>query len=237
MTKIIVTDLTRFSKAEKVCIAGINTQTFECVRPMPYLTAKACKDLNILPGAILEANFKPFKETEKPHTEDHFYEKNELSFQGPCSAKDFKKVLAKTHVKGVGNGFSVKLKDDQKCIPSKDEPNCSITTIKVSPQNVYIVQDSYNPEKIRVHFKDDEGVSFRFISITDLGFYEYAERVYKKKGKLNDLNNFIHSQSEIYLRIGLSRAYKSDDGREGYWIQCNGIYTFPKFHENIRSYG
>jgi hypothetical protein len=38
------------------------------------------------------------------------------------------------------------------------------------------------------------------------------------------------------MRIGLSREYTATDNRNGYWLQANGIYTFPHFHEGIRGY-
>ncbi len=48
--QIIITDLTRFSKKDIVCIAGINPESGECIRPMPYIKTERCKELGILPG-------------------------------------------------------------------------------------------------------------------------------------------------------------------------------------------
>ncbi len=58
MRKIIITDLTRFSTDEKVCIAGIDINTGECLRPMPYLKSNRCAELNIQPGAVLKIGVK-----------------------------------------------------------------------------------------------------------------------------------------------------------------------------------
>ena len=55
--EIIITDLTRFSNPEIVCIAGINMATSECIRPLPYISVADCKRLNILPGSKLEGVF------------------------------------------------------------------------------------------------------------------------------------------------------------------------------------
>lgn len=41
--EIVITDLTRFSNSEIVCIAGINQETGECVRPLPYIKLAECK--------------------------------------------------------------------------------------------------------------------------------------------------------------------------------------------------
>jgi hypothetical protein len=54
--------------------------------------------------------------------------------------------------------------------------------------------------------------------------------------EIDNINNFIQNQEDLYLRVGLGREYESKDGRKGYWLQINGIYTFPEYHEGIRSY-
>ncbi|MDE0410821.1 MAG: hypothetical protein OXI37_01185, partial [Gammaproteobacteria bacterium] len=73
-------------------------------------------------------------------------------------------------------------------------------------------------------------------SITDLGFHSYAENHHQEAGDYEDLNQLLHSQEEIYLRIGLSRYFQAPDGRAGYWIQVNGIYSFPDYFEIVRQY-
>jgi hypothetical protein len=50
------------------------------------------------------------------------------------------------------------------------------------------------------------------------------------------LNDFIHQQQEACVRVGLSREYQSPDGRQGFWMQINGVYTFPGFFEGTRGY-
>jgi hypothetical protein len=70
--------------------------------------------------------------------------------------------------------------------------------------------------------------------MTDLGFYGYAVAHAGDDVALNRLNEFVHSQDEVFVRIGLSREYTSPDGRRGFWVQANGIYTFPDYPEDIR---
>ena len=88
---------------------------------------------------------------------------------------------------------------------------------------------------MRVNFTDQAGNSFRYLSITDLGFFEYAER-HAEENKINELNGFIHSQEELYIRLGLGRIHQTQDGRNGFWLQVNGIYTFPAYSDEIRCY-
>ena len=232
MMEIIITDLTRFSRHDIVCIAGINPITNECIRPLPYLPTTECHRLNILPGAILEGNFtaKPCK---PPHIEDRNYQ-GQLSFKGPCSADEFRAILKATESPNVEEGFSVEIPYGQKHIPETPPPQKSIITLPVNPWEFNIVPDSFSPGKIKLIFSDKAGREFRYLSITDLGFYSYAEK--NQGDNFSNLNNFIHSQSEVYIRLGLSREYESPDGRNGFWLQVNGIYTFPEYLEEIRCY-
>lgn len=98
-----------------------------------------------------------------------------------------------------------------------------------------IVEDGFKPGKIRLHFTDGSGKQYRFFSITDLGFHDYAQR-HRESGALNELNAAIAEQEEVFLRIGLGRKFKNPQGREGFWMQANGIYTFPAKLSYIRSY-
>ena len=230
--KIIITDLTRFANQDIVCIAGVNPETKECIRPMPYLKKAFCQELNILPGAIIEGDFTP-KTSEAPHTEDKNHAN--LKFIGPCSSEQFKSILKSTSFNSVEEGFSINLASGQKHIPHDSPPDKSIITLPLHPDQLDIVEDGYKPGKLRVTFTDQSGKPFSYLSITDLGFFEYAER-HAAENKINELNDFIHSQEELYIRLGLGRIHQSNDGRNGFWLQVNGIYTFPKYNEEIRCY-
>ena len=120
-------------------------------------------------------------------------------------------------------------------IPPSHKVQRSIVTLKVEPQNIDIVEDSYKPGSIKLHFTDSSGRQHRFLPITDLGFYDYAQR-HRESSALAALNEQIAMQDEVFLRIGLTRVYKNPQGKEGFWLQANGIYTFPSILRYIRSY-
>lgn len=230
--RIIITDLTRFSNQDIVCIAGINLETNECIRPMPYIKKADCQKLNILPGAILEGDFTSCA-CSPPHNEDR--NRDNLKFLGPCSSEEFKRILEKTSFDSVEEGFEVTLASGQKHIPHDNPPDKSIITLPLNPKQFNIVEDGYKRGKLRVIFTDPGGKTFYYLSITDLGFFEYAER-HAAENKIDDLNDFIHLQKELYIRLGLGRIYQSNDGRNGFWMQINGIYTFPEYDREIRCY-
>ena len=231
---IIITDLTRFKAGNpNVCTAGIDRATGECIRPMPYLPFTECTRLRILPGGILSGEFTFAKSRTAPHTEDCNY-KN-LTFDGPCSGEDFRNVLAGSCFASVEEGFEFALPSGEKVIPPNHEVQRSIITLKVESHDVDIVEDGYKAGSIKLHFTDSSGRQYRFLPITDLGFYDYAQR-HRESSALDALNEQIAEQDEVYLRIGLTRVYKNPQGKEGFWLQANGIYTFPSILRYIRSY-
>lgn len=232
MRKVIITDLTRFSTKDKVCTAAIDIETGECLRPIPYLSSDRCAELNIQPGAILQGDITLQNGSTNPHIEDAQYSK--LQFHGPCSADDFKNILDRSLSPSVSSGFGVNFDDNQKHIPLGTKANCSIITIKVLPYQIRIHEDQFKPGKIKCSFTDNTGAQFKYLSITDRGFFDYAQ-AHQNDDRLPELQNFLQSQDEIYLRVGLGRAYQVGE-RNGYWLQVNGIYTFPSFHQEIRSY-
>jgi len=199
---------------------------------MPYLRTTECVRLNILPGAILKGEFVPQKGLIGPHQEDARY--SGLKVGGPSSSKEFRQALEAGLHESVAAGFEIKLQVGQKHVPVGHSVQRSIITIKVDPKSIKIIEDGYKPGKVKVHFSDGSGHEFRFLSITDLGFHRYAQ-THRAQSDLARVNAFIKNQREAYLRIGLSRAYDIR-GISGYWIQVNGIYTFPEFFSELRSY-
>lgn len=232
MRRVIITDLTRFAAKDTVCTAAIDIETGECLRPLPHLSSDKCAELNIQPGAILEGNLVVRQNAANPHVEDADYSK--LEFHGASTAEDFKSILDNSLSTSVSNGFGIHFADGQKYIPVAEQANCSIITLKVNPRLIQIHEDKYKPGKIKLSFMDESGQKFRYLSITDRGFFDYAERHYND-GTLQDLQKYVNTQDEVYLRIGVARVYEIQ-GKKGYWLQVNGIYTFPNFHQEIRSY-
>lgn len=233
MREVIITDLTRFSTNENVCTAAIDVQTGECLRPMPYFKSSTCEKLGIHPGAILRGHFEFIQNPTNPHLEDAHY--SNVTFQGACTSHEFSSILEKSLSKSVSEGFGITFNTDQKFIPHGQAAKCSIITIKVAPNQLTIHEDRFTPGKIKATFTDASGHKYKYLSITDRGFHDYAKN-HQNDGKLHEVTSLIAKQKVVYLRVGLSRVHQSPDGRNGYWLQVNGIYTFPDFHDEIRTY-
>lgn len=231
--EIIITDLTRFSNQDIVCIAGINIETNECIRPLPYISLSDCKKLNILPGSKLDGTFSEHNDRGCPHVEDK--NRKNLKYTGDCTATEFHQVLENSLASSISNGFDYLFPEGGKVIPHTNPPSQSIITLKVNASQVRIVKDSFTHGKIKLNFKDNDNKKYSYLPITDLGFYNYAMKHFDDFDFSEKINTFIDQQEELYLRIGLSGRYANGD-RDGYWLQINGIYTFPNFDTEIRSY-
>ena len=201
---------------------------------MPYLDANRCRELNMLPGAILEGNFTTVNNIEAPHIEDMNHQN--LQYHGQCTIDEFRNILSNSAYDSIEEGFGVLLENRQKHIPPESSPTKSLITLAINPRSIQIVADHFHPEKIKAHITDATGKEYSFLSITDLGFYTYAENHYQEAGNYVALNALIQSQEEVFIRIGLSRFYQAQNGRAGFWIQVNGIYSFPQYFETARRY-
>ena len=184
-----------------------------------------------MPGSLLSGDFRPAPNRSGPHQEDCNY--GALKLLGQCTSEQFRQILLGSCFPSVESGFEIDLPPDQKFLPTGHPVRRSIITIEVSPKDIEIVEDSFKPGKIKIHFRDQSGRAFRYISVTDLGFHDYALQHHENNDMLG-LNRLLQAQDAVFLRIGLSRTFKAPDGREGYWLQSNGIFTFPDYHEGIR---
>ncbi len=231
--RLIVTDLTRFHNQDIVCIAGIDPKTGRCIRPLPYLKVSRCIRENILPGAILSGTFSG-AQPPLPHVEDRDY--SELKYFGHCDVEEYERILLNSKSQSVKHGFGVEMEHGQKLFMADHVPAKSIITIAVEPGSISFLWDQYNTDRIKTIFTDQSGREFRYLSVTDLCLCEYAEQKAGEERAIKELNDFLGRQNNILLRVGLTRRYKSPDGRDGYWIQVNGLYTFPNVFPSIRSY-
>lgn len=235
--QIIVTDLTRFQNKELLCLAGLTEDGQQCIRPLSankpgYLPFALCKKLNILPGTILEGTFTKPQHIDVPHVEDRHY--SNLKAVGTVDSAEFQSILEKSSTTSIQSGFGCRSKPTDKVLTTP--PTKSIITLKLNPKQFQVVQIKFGKETIKAHLTDRDGINLSFLPITDLGFYVNVGQSETRKISAKEITEFIQGQDVLYVRLGLGRKHKSQDGREGYWMQVNGIYTFPNYQKIVRSY-
>lgn len=242
--KIIVTDLTRFSNKDIVCLAGINPETGECIRPMlpsqqgglDYFTFQTVKDHKIIPGSCLEGNFVRQPNLSAPHIEDH-RTVGLLQDIDAATGAAFEQVLEKSSFISLNAAFGKRPVNRLYVLATP--PSLSIITLKLtSPKTQFsLVMDSgFGAVKFKAHVKDAQGYELSWLPVTDLGFCDHIAKIREADPQLRQLNAFIQCQRVVYLRIGLTRRYTPSPDRDGYWVQLNGIYSFPNYRKDLRIY-
>lgn len=228
--EIIVTDVTRFKDDSIRCVAGIEPGSGTCVRPRPYLSATECDTRKIVPGIRLKGDFVPDAGAISPHVEDYRYSRFTIS--GSAGVENFRSLLRSGLFSSIEQGFEIKLNAGEKHIPMSLQPVRSIITISVAPSQFQIAASQFQEGSLKASFSDGSAQFFSYLSITDLGLHNYTQNKDVMESA-SDLKNFFQRQREIYLRIGLSRPFRAPDGREGFWLQVNGIYSFPELFYDL----
>lgn len=229
---IIITDYTRFKAGNpNVCIAGIDYNTGECIRPHPYIRYDKAVELGIAPGTILNGDFEFLPGRRDPHQEDSSF--SVIQNHGVTYSSVFHEVLLRTSFDSVRSAFKLSTAHRGRGVPVGHPLTYSIASVKVIPSSLNLVQDTYG--KLRIHFDDQTGESWTDFPITDLGFFDYAQR-HQTRGALGLINDWMQRQTEAILRIGLGRAFQPDNQPNAYWMQANGIYTFPDAPPGIRKF-
>lgn len=241
--KIIVTDLTRFRNPDIVCLAGINPDTGQCIRPMlikqekyEYLAFKAVRDRKVTPGSWLEGGFSLIPNLHAPHLEDHSINGG-LKMIGQSSSEDFERVLENSSVTTIQAGFGSR--PENRLYALAKPPALSIITLKLtSPKTQFqlVLDTGFNAVKLKANITDSSGHKLSFLPITDLGFSDNLAKIREIDPTLTNLNSFLQGQTTLYVRLGLTRQYAPTPDRDGYWTQINGIYSFPNYRQDLRIY-
>ena len=217
--QIIVTDYTRMEEPN-VCLAGIDIQTHELLRPLhnnyDYLTKSECMIRKIHPGCLITANFGNLKNSQPPHVEDINWDKNSC-LVNEIPHKQFYDILKDSLAPSIQKGFGVPI-NDKSIIPS-NAPNKSIITIK--PKSIQLNIEFWEKKKVKATIQDGDN-NIKHLSINDLNLYSDINN----NDDITRYNSILTQNiSECYIRIGLTRVKNLGQG-DCLWLQINGIYVF-----------
>ena len=219
----IVTDLTLMSNGN-ACIACIDEDSLQCFRPLfqPEFYRKISWYVGngIQHGTKLNLMLSKMP-TSRPHKEDTACALIQKS--GILCDADMKNILDLTSVTSIEDGFGVCPNVGSKYFSyDSDLPDCSIITLKTSPDRIEIHQDGYNVGRVRIGLEDGKGFTLSWLPVTDLRCVNISDDDFES------INENLESATSIFLRLGLTRRYASPRGenQDGYWVQVNGLYMF-----------
>lgn len=222
---LVLTDLTRFKDNDNVCMALLDENDCTCVRPLPYADRSFVARKKIIPGMVVDARVVPHEEAVLPHTEDCRFEDD--VWLNRVDEKTFQDLLERSAVDSIKEAFDGKVTPKNRCVPVDSPCKNSIKTVRVDPLSLSVaVVDAGGEMKLRIGFTDLCGDRYRHTPISDLYFHA-AALDYVKQGRLDELNALLAGGEVVYIRAGLSRLYESKSGKQGFWMQANGIYSFP----------
>jgi len=227
--EVLITDLTYMRGG--VCIAGINYETLENIRPVlryEQIQRDFVEENNIYPGAIIGFAFRHKKDTMPPHIEDYIFE--DAEFVRFVNQSEWHKKLDTSAEESLSSAFRHCITENKGVIPGTE--TCSLATIKLnSGMKINFFDsdiDAVLPFKTRASFQS-AGIQYH-LPVTDLQFIDYCiERfesgISRDKLKAN-LEEVINSSNYLCLRVGLTMPFKkSVDAQELCYLQVNGIYS------------
>lgn len=238
---IVVTDVTNM-KGGHVCLAGIEPNSGICVRPQKrvngnrYLTYAEAKARNIQPGSILRGDFARVNNPPQiPHVEDFFF--SQFNLVGVASAADFRAVLEYSASSTIEAAFG--RATNQKWFFENQPPQCSIATLKLSQVFTrlrFFVDERDGKQAIKAHVVDGSGIQLQYLPIKDRRMEDHTRDILGRDYGARNLQNFYAGQNEVYLRLGIGRAWAPQGETLKHWLQINGIYSFPSYKPELSAY-
>ena len=224
---LVLTDLTRFNNSDNVCMALLDENDCTCYRPLPYEDMSFVEFRNIRPGMIVSADVIKQDNVNSPHVEDCRFE-NDV-WLDCVDEQTFRDLLERSALDSINEAFDGIVTSKNRCVPADKPCSCSIKTIRVDAKSVNVsVIESGDNFKLRLGFTDKSGEKFRLTPIADLYFHRMAME-YVIQDRLDELEALLAGGDEVYIRAGLSRLYESKSGKQGFWLQANGVYIFPGY--------
>ena len=231
--RLLITDVTAM-RGDAVCIAGVNAAG-ECIRPIfadhqPILRRHLMPKTGglIRPRAVVDFDLERSDRCEAPHTEDYFFDWEEVTTQFLVTEEEWRDWLEYLAVDDIAAMLEVELIELRKSRPGAGR--YSLTTARVREiEEFRLLENEYEPGKHRYRLRFQTEKSRRFdLPVTDLSLRALVERHWAQTSEraavADQINRAILRADEVYLRLGLGRRF-----RGWHYLQVNGIYSFPDY--------
>lgn len=237
-TRILITDLTAM-QGDRVCIAGVdgNLQNIRPVLPQPGVLHDHLFYRNrviVRPRAVLRLQLDPSINAEMPHVEDYDWHDPvpPTSLEYLMEEARWRQILQRLAKESPQPLFGTGLKSHKDARNRKlksSKATFSLTTIDVD--QIYFFdcqQDVFEKGKYRyrLSFRDDRQNSYDDIPVTDLALQAWAVAQIRRGANPQTLSDWLSTQlqdaQQVFLRLGLGREFRRE-----FWLQVNGIYSFP----------
>ncbi|MBM4274657.1 MAG: hypothetical protein FJ134_09410 [Deltaproteobacteria bacterium] len=227
----MINHLTRMSRGF-ICVAGINTDTGEHIRPIlrsGNLTEKFLV-INGGPfdiGSIIKLE-RFFSRPDPPHTEDLLVPRLHITLTGVAPPEAFWKKLTEVSKFTLQEIFGEEMlhvgKSRYGAYPGKGRVSLGCLRLAKKP-SIYI-DTSFDKPRIRMSFSD--GKLECDAPVTDLRLY-HIDNFSPNYQLIEKMNEHVLKSSDLILSLGLSRPFsRSPEFDPVNWLQVNNIHFIEK---------
>jgi hypothetical protein len=222
--RIVVNHLTRMS-APRICVAGIDPETLEHVRPTTpptdLITRRLLREEGgpFAVGAIVDIG-RVVPEPSAPETEDHRFRTTSARLVGDVEGGEFLDLLEEVSDSDLDGAFGPALERiGWKYAVESGRGERSLAVVRAHRRPTLDVDRKYG--RLQLRFNDPDPPTY--LSVTDVRFFEDDQRTVNAD-VVDDVSRRLRQGVDAFLMLGLARAYRaSNDDRERHWLQLNGL--------------
>jgi len=221
---VVVNHVTRMT-APRICVAGIETETFEHVRPTTPAYDLITRRLLRQEGGVFRmgavVDLGPVTpEPAPPESEDHRFQTNRARHVEDLADFAFLDLLDEVASPSLQDGFGPELERvGWKYAVDAGTGDRSLAVLKARRRPALEIDDKYG--RLQLLFNDPDQRTY--LSVTDVRFFE-ADHHTIRRDVVADVAGRLRSGVEAFLMLGLARAYRaSHDDRDRHWLQLNGL--------------
>jgi hypothetical protein len=222
--KIVVNHLTRM-RGERICVAGVDWEMAEHVRPVTSATSPLTRELLRSNGGIFEVgalvDLGPVAACgHPPETEDHRFSPSSASYESTLAGDQYLELLNIVSSESLEEGFGPDLERASKwkyAVPVGRGAR-SLAVIRPSVRSRLTVDDSFERPRVVLEFRDVEPQTY--VPVTDLRFYA-ADQVTILRDVVESVDSRLRRGVDAFIMFGLGRPWERDP--DHHWLQVNGI--------------
>jgi Dual OB-containing domain len=211
--------------APRICVAGINVDTFQHVRPTTpptdLITRRLLREEGGPFGVGAVVDLGPVRhQPAAPQTEDHQFQTHRARRVEDLNGDEFLAVLDAASSTSLEDGFGAELERvGWRYAVDVGKGSRSLVVLRARRRPVLEIDDRYG--RLQLRFDDPDPRTY--LSVTDARFFE-PDHATIRRNTVADVARRLRAGVDVYLMLGLARPYQaSKDDRERHWLQLNGL--------------
>lgn len=223
--RIVMNHITRMG-GDRICVAGIDPETLDHIRPTTPPDDLITRELlqkeggPLVIGAEVDlGDVEP--DGSPPEVEDHRFDTAELGHVRDLEDDEFLNLLHEIAAPGLEAAFGRALKrHGWKYAIDVGGGSASLAVVRSVTMPALEVDRQYE-EKLQLKWKDPEQQTY--LPVTDIRFYEDDHKTIREDA-VDDVNKRLAYGIGCFLMLGVARPWKSpSDTEERHWLQLNGL--------------